>query len=76
MHGSLKYDETKMQADIQKFGLFTYKEFRNIIPVSEDIFNALGAKYYTVAIGKGLLTLDNLAALFETYKDKLQLKTV
>lgn len=51
--GTLKYDEAKMQADIEKYGLFTYEDFKDLIP--EELFEASVWRYFKVAIGKGNL---------------------
>ena len=61
----LKYDEEKMQADIEKYGLFTYEDFKDYIP--EEIYNAFPAAYFKVAIGKGMLTFDTLLQYIEQF---------
>lgn len=64
---TLKYDETKMQQDIDKYGLFTYEEFYNIAPIRKETFDAFNAKYFKIAIGKGILTIDKLKQLYKSY---------
>ena len=64
---TLKYDEAAMQADIDKFGLFTYEEFSEILPVPVEMFEAVNGQYLKVAIGKGLITIEELQALVERY---------
>ncbi len=64
---TMKYDEAKMQADIEKYGLFTYEEFAALVPVPETAFDALGGKYLKVAIGKGMITIEELQVLAERY---------
>lgn len=66
---TLKYDEDKMSADIEMYGLFTYEEFAKVLPVSESVFNAFNAQYFKVAIGKGLLDIQTLERLADRYKD-------
>ncbi len=64
---TMKYDETKMQADIEKYGLFTYEEFVELVPVTEEVFNAFNGEYLKVAIGKGLIGVSDLNALATRY---------
>ncbi len=54
----LKYDEEKMQADIEKYGLFTYEEFADLIPY--DVWQKAPIAYFKVAIGKGNLTWEEI----------------
>lgn len=39
--------------------------------ISETVFDAFNGQYLKIAIGKGLLTQDELVALFERYIDVL-----
>lgn len=55
---TLKYDSVKMQSDINKYGLMTYEECQDFIP--RNIFDSLPMKYMRVAIGKGILTKEQL----------------
>lgn len=68
---TMKYDEAQMQADIAQYGLFTYEEFVELFPITEDAFDAFNGKYLKVAMGKGLLTEDELQALINRYADFL-----
>lgn len=68
---TLKYDEAKKQADIEKYGLYTYEEFAEIIPVSEAVFNAFNGKFLKVAIGKGLIDIHTLERLVDMYSEFL-----
>ncbi len=63
----MKYDEKAMQADIETFGLFTYEEFAELVPVTEEIFEAFNGQYLKVSIGKGLITIEKLNELVERY---------
>lgn len=55
-------DEEKKVIDID-----TYEEFNAIIPLPEYVFDAFNGQYLKVSIGKGLITLDEIAALLERY---------
>ncbi len=62
----LKYDEEQMQADIEKYGLYTYEDFKEY--VSYEVFEyAFAAKYFKVSVGKGLMTYEDILALIERY---------
>ncbi len=62
----LKYDVEKMLADIEKYGLYTYEDFAEYIPyeVYEYMFPA---KYFKVAVEKGMITWEEILALIERY---------
>lgn len=64
---TMKIDEVAYLADIEKYGLFTYEEFKEIVYISEDMFNAFNGQYLKVAIGKGLITIDKLIELIGRY---------
>lgn len=64
---TMKYDEAQMAEDIAEYGLYTYEEFNEIIPLPEVVFNAFNGQYLKVSIGKGLITLDEIRALIERY---------
>lgn len=63
---TMKVDETKMAADIEKYGLFTYEEFAEYIP--REVFHAFNGQYLKVAMGKGLINWDDLYALIDRYQ--------
>ena len=56
-----------MQADIEQYGLFTYEEFAELLPVSEEVFEAFNGQYLKVAMGKGLISWDTLNRLVARY---------
>ena len=62
---TMTYDAEKMQADIETYGLFTYEDFDGIIP--EIAFEAFNGAWLKVAIGKGMLTWEDIAYLAERY---------
>ena len=64
---TMKYDEVAMANDIAQYGLFTYEEFNELVPVSQEVFNAFNGQYLKVAIGKGITTIQQLTALVERY---------
>ena len=61
----LKYDEELMAADIETYGLFTYEDLSDY--VTEEMFEVFNGKYLKVAIGKGLITMDEIEYLAKRY---------
>jgi len=53
--------------DIETYGLLTYEELSEYIDVSEEMFNGVNGQYLKIAIGKGLITTEQLQALAERY---------
>lgn len=66
---TLAFDKGKMQADIRKYGLLTYKDFERFFP--EEIYNLLPCKYLSVSVGKGLITWDIFEGYVKKWKDQL-----
>lgn len=66
---TMKIDEDAFNKDIEKYGLFTYEEFAELLPISEEVFDAFGGQYLKVAIGKGLIDIDKLAELIARYAE-------
>lgn len=64
---TMQYDSAAMAADISKYGLFTYEEFAEYVPVPVEVFEAFDAQYFKVAIGKGMLDYQTLNRLAERY---------
>ncbi len=68
---SMKYNTVAMERDIEQYGLFTYEEFAQILPVPQEVFNAFNAQYFKVAIGKGIVTEERLEQLVNRYAEQL-----
>lgn len=66
---TLAFDKEKMQVDIRKYGLLTYKDFERFFP--EEIYNLLPCKYLNVSVGKGLITWDIFEGYVKKWKDQL-----
>ncbi|MCM1009068.1 MAG: InlB B-repeat-containing protein [Ruminococcus flavefaciens] len=64
---AMTYNAQSMAHDIETYGLFTYEEFAEILPVPESVFYAFNGQYLKVAIGKDLITFDQLAILIQRY---------
>ena len=61
----LVYDEEKMQADIEEYGLFTYEDFEEFLPY--EFYVAFPASYLKVSIGKGLMTFDDIFVYIDQF---------
>ena len=61
----MKYDADAKQADIEKYGLYTYEEFAHLLTYEQ--FDALNVAEIKVAVGKGLITYDEVLWLIDTY---------
>ena len=62
----LKYDEELMEQDIAAYGLYTYDDFSAY--VSYEQFTRYNVKYLKVAVGKGLITEEEMLSYFLGYK--------
>ena len=63
---NLVYDAEKMQADIEKYGLYTYEDFADV--ATQEMFDTiLPAAYLKVSVGKGLVTYDGLIEMLQTF---------
>lgn len=54
----LKYNEELMQQDIETYGLYTYDDFKDYI--SEEAFNSSPSVHLKVAVGKGMITFEQI----------------
>lgn len=61
----MKYDAQKMEEDIQKYGLFSYEDWKDF--VSEEEFAAFNGAFLKVSIGKGLVTQDEIVGYIEKF---------
>ncbi len=62
---TMTYNQEKMQADCETYGLFTYEDFEGIVP--DKIYDAFNGAWLKVAIGKEMLTWENIEYLAERY---------
>ena len=61
----MKYDEEQMQADIEKYGQYTYEDFADYCTYEQFVgFNFANWK---VAVGKGYITFEDIIYLIKTY---------
>ncbi len=60
---NMTFDLEAKRADIEKYGLFAYEEFADY--VTEEQFYALNAPQVKVAVGKGIITMEQLFQIIE-----------
>ena len=61
----MKYDEEKMQADIEKYGLYTYEDFADYLTYEQ--FVGFNVQYFKIAVGKGTYTYEEILDLIAEY---------
>jgi hypothetical protein len=59
-----------MQSDIDKYGLYSYEDFKDY--ASYEFYSAFPTQYLKVAVGKGLITYDQILHLIERYQPKTE----
>ena len=69
---TLKYDEIKMQQDIETYGLCSYAEFNAKVEIPEEMFNAFNGQYIKISIGKGLIDINTLRKRISRYVNFFQ----
>ena len=62
---NMTYDEEQMLADIEKYGLYTYGEFEHLM--TYEAFEAFNVPQIKIAVGKGLITYEEVIALILKY---------
>lgn len=61
----MKYDESSMQADIERYGLYTYEDFAEYCTYEQ--FVAFGFENLKVSVGKGAITWDEILYLISIH---------
>lgn len=64
---TMKFDAEAMEADVEMYGLYTYEELNSLVPMQEIMFDAVNGQYLKVAIGKGIITIEQISELVERY---------
>lgn len=65
----MTFNTEKMNADIEKYGLYTYEDFAEYVPY--DFYCAFPAHYLKVSVGKGYMTYEQILALIDRYLGKI-----
>lgn len=64
---TMKFDAEAMEADVEMYGLYTYEELNSLVPMQELMFDVVNGQYLKVAIGKGIITIEQISELVERY---------
>ncbi len=64
---TMMYDAEAMAADIEMYGLYTYEELNALVSVTEVMFDAVNGQYLKVAVGKGIITIEQIGEFIEKY---------
>ena len=62
---AMMYDADQMNADVEKYGLYTYEDFSDYLTYEQ--FVALNVQYLKIAVGKGQFTYEGILGLIATY---------
>lgn len=65
---NVTWDQEDKQAMIDKYGLYTYDEWKEYIP-DEEMFNAVNGPYFKILMGKGIITMDDIWYMLEELAD-------
>lgn len=66
---TLRYDQELMAQDIETYGLYTYDDFKEILPY--EIYLLFPAPYLKVSVGKGYITFEHINYLIDFYLGKI-----
>jgi pimeloyl-ACP methyl ester carboxylesterase len=66
---TMQIDQAKYLEDVETYGLFTYEEFYELYPVPKYMFDAVDGANLKVALGKGIITYEELSYLIERYSE-------
>lgn len=67
---NMKVIEEKYYQDIDKYGLYDYNDFADLVP--EFAFDAFPTKYLKISIGKGHMTYDDVIAIIDRYMEQIK----
>lgn len=68
---TLQFDQKKKQADIKKYGLLSYSDFKDFFP--KQIYDLLPCQYLGISIEKGLLTWEVFKGYVKKWGDQLKM---
>ena len=72
MGDTLKYDTAKLNADIEKYGLYDYDTFSDL--VTYDQYVAFNGQYLRIPVEKGIMSFDDIIELIDTYSEFMPVK--
>ena len=66
---TISYNQEKMEADVDKYGLFTYEDFEQYIP--EEAFELYNVQYLKIPMSKGYITQNEIDFLIQYYHENI-----
>ena len=67
MGDKVRYDAQKFNADVEKYGLYTYEDFEDYVTYEQ--FVEWNGAYLKIPVEKGIFTFDYIIELIELYKE-------
>lgn len=64
---TMTINHTALSKDIEQYGLFTYEEFSKLVSITPEVFDAFNGQYLRIAIGKGMITVEEIQTLLNKY---------
>ena len=65
LDGNMRYDEAKMQQDIETYGVYEYADLAECM--TEEMFDALDARYFKISAEKYGWSAENIIEIFNMY---------
>ena len=59
----MSYDKIQMAADIDKYGVYSYEDFADMLP--QEVYAKVPLKVMKVAVGKGLISYEEVKQIIE-----------
>ena len=67
MGDKLRYDREQFEMDVEKYGLYTYEQFKDYVTYEQ--FVNWGGAYLKIAVEKGAFTFEYIVELIELYSE-------
>lgn len=64
---TMTIDQSALTSDIAEYGLFTFEEFSELVTITPEIFEAFNGQYLKIAIGKGMITIEDIQFMLNRY---------
>lgn len=64
---TMTINQEALAEDIEQYGLFTYEELSELVTITPEVFDAFNGQYLKIAIGKGMITIDEIQSLLDRY---------
>ena len=68
---TMTIDQGALASDIEKYGMFTFEEFSELVTITPEAFEAFNGQYLKIAIGKGFITMEDIKYLLDRYAEFL-----